>query len=257
MLVSLRYQALAGINSRMQEGNKPKLIYTQIIAKNYEKNRQSNLGDIAFWKKEQQELQYGIGASALNIHEVLEAGCGTGRFIPDIAGKGYVVLGLDLSHHMLGMARRKIKEKQFNCNLIRADISNIPFNNFKADFVYCIRVMNQLPSREYAFNTIKELCRICKTPGAILLEYVNSWSLSRASSKSSTLLSIRDVQKILHRERNCRIVYVHGILFFSQTLWTRLPRLLLHPIVELDSLLCRLLPMFSTRCYVLVKKGEL
>ncbi len=230
------------------------MVYTQTIAKSYEKNRRSNVGDIAFWKKEQQELQLGINASRLDIHEVLEAGCGTGRFIPDMARKGYAVFGLDLSPYMLGMARAKAETQQSNCNFVRADITHIPFKSFKVDFVYSIRVMNQLPSREYALEAIKELSRICKAPGAILFEYVNGWSLSRLSLEPSTYLSIRDIETICRREKNCRIVYVRGIVFFSQTLWARLPRLLLHPIVRLDSFLCRLLPMFSTRCYVLMKK---
>lgn len=238
----------------MKKRNKPKVVYTQKLAKNYEKNRSSNAGDVAFWKKEQQELQFGIQSSEPNIREVMEAGCGTGRFIPDMANKGYVVFGIDLSHHMLRMAGKKIKNKKFNCSIIRADISHLPFDHFKVNFVYSIRVMNQLPSTDYAHEAIREILRVCENPGSILLEYVNRWSLSRLSLEPSVYLSIRDIEKILRQEGNYRLIYVRGILFFSQTLWERLPRLILSPFVKLDSFLCKLMPMFSTRCYVLIKK---
>ena len=238
----------------MTERNKPHIVYTQNIAETYESDRQNNVGDLAFWEKERQELQFGIATSKLDIHTALEAGCGTGRFIPDMVRKGYTLFGFDISPYMLGMASKKSETKQFDCNLIRADLSHIPLSDRKIDFVYSIRVMNQLPSREFALHTITELFRICKTPGAILLEYVNSWSLSRFSFKSSTYLSINDIKSIIREEKGCKLFYVRGVLFFSQTIWTHLPRLLLRPLMKLDSFLCRLLPMFSTRCYVLIRK---
>lgn len=170
--------------------------------------------------------------------------------------KGYSFFGFDISPYMLGMASQKSETKQFDCNLIRADLSHMPLSNRKIDFVYSIRVMNQLPSREYALHTIKELLRICNAPGAILLEYVNSWSLSRFSFKRSTYLSINDIKSIIREKKGCKLVYVRGVLFFSQTLWIHLPRLLLRPLMKLDSLLSKLLPMFSTRCYVLLQKEQ-
>lgn len=238
----------------MSDNSKPRLIYTHVIAKSYEKDRRTNAGDIAFWEKEKQELRFAIKASRLDINTILEAGCGTGRFLEDLVNEGYNVLGLDFSPFMLGQAKSKVEAKKPNCGLVRADISHVPIGP-KPDFVYSIRVMNQLPSKEYAFSAVRELCQTCKAPGAILLEFVNSWSLSRLSLRGATNFSFQELSRVIRDNKSCKIIYIHGILFFSQTIWSKLPPLLLGPIKQLDKLLCKRFPVFCTRCYVLIKKN--
>ncbi len=238
----------------MCENSKPRVVYTEVIAENYEKDRRNNAGDIAFWEKEKQELLFAIKTSNLNISTVLEAGCGTGRFLSDLVNEGYMFLGIDFSPFMLRMASAKTEAKKSNCGLVRADISHLPIRRLRPDFLYSIRVMNQLPSREYAFSAIRELCQICNAPGAVLIEFVNSWSLSRLSLNGATHFSIRDLEAVLKDNGNCKVVYVRGILFFSQTLWSKLPRFILRPIIQLDTFFSKHFPMFCTRCYVLIKK---
>lgn len=233
-----------------------KIIYGSVIAETYERDRQATLADIIFWEKEQQELNHAITSLEYSVHKILDAGCGTGRFILDLAKSGYLVLGLDLSPYMLAMARKKLIGKQFNYNLIQASVSNLPFKDGTLDFIYCIRVMNQLPTKEFALSALIEFCRVCKSPGGILMEYVNSLGLSRFSKRASTHLLIRDIQGILIQQENCILFYLRGILFFSQTLWNLLPKSILRFVVILDILFCRLLPIFSTRCYVLINKKQ-
>lgn len=239
----------------MKNNEISRVIYTTELAENYEKNRSENEGDKYFWEKEKQEIIFAMNFSGLRIHSLLEAGCGTGRFLPDFIEKGYDVLGLDFSPYMLQVAKRKVVAKQPNCSLIRADIRHIPISSKQLDFIYSIRVMNQLPSRSYAIDGIKELIKTSKSPSGILIEYVNTWSISRLSFKKSTHLSIKDIMSILkEKETRHKLVYVRGILFFSQTLWNKIPSLLFSPFVRIDSFMCRKFPIFSTRCYVLIMK---
>jgi ubiquinone/menaquinone biosynthesis C-methylase UbiE len=239
----------------MSNNRKPQLVYTYVIAKSYEKDRRANVGDIAFWEKEKQELQFALKTSRLNISFILEAGCGTGRFLEDLVNKGYNVLGLDFSPFMLGQAKSKVAAKKPNCGLVRADISHVPVGK-KPDFVYSIRVMNQLPSKEYAFSAVRELCQICKAPGAILLEFVNSRSLSLLSLRGATNFSVQELSSVIDENPSCKIVYVHGILFFSQTIWSKLPKLLLGPVSQIDTLISAHFPMLCTRCYVFITKSD-
>jgi len=240
----------------MDKNLKPKIIYGPLLAKTYEQDRRSTLADVIFWKKEQQELNHAINSLEFPVHKILEAGCGTGRFIRDLAKGESLFFGLDLSPYMLATARKNLRGKLFTYHLIQASVSNLPFKDGAFDFIYCIRVMNQLPSKVYALCALLEFCRVCKIPGGILTEYINEWGLSRFSQKSFTRLQIKDIKRALHQRRNCNLLYMRGILFFSQTLWNLLPKSILLPIVKLDVFICRFLPLFSTRCYVLINKKK-
>jgi len=174
----------------------------------------------------------------------------------DLAKSEYTIHGVDVSQYMLSVAHEKMEKRSHHCNLYRADVSHLPFRDNTFDFVYCVRVINQLPSKEYALNALCELERVCKNYGSILAEYVNEWGLSRFSRTPSTVFSIWDVRRTLSLQRECKIRYVHGILFFSQSLWNILPLPLLRLVAKLDMLFCKFLPRFSTRCYVLIYKQK-
>jgi len=234
----------------------PKIGYGQVQAKTYERDRRSTFADFLFWEREKQELFYAINASSFPLCEILEAGCGTGRFMSDLVKRGYPIHGVDVSQHMLAVAHEKMGKRSHYYNLYRADLSHLPFRDNTFDFVYCFRVMNQLPSKEYALNALRELCRVCKNSGSILVEYVNEWGLSRFSRMSTTYFSIRDVRRTLSQQRDCKISYVRGILFFSQSLWNVLPRKILRWFVKFDALFCRFFAELSTRCYVNICKQE-
>lgn len=233
-----------------------KLGYGPVQAKTYEQDRRSTFADILFWEREKQELSYAINVSKFPLCEILEAGCGTGRFMSDLAKKGYTIHGVDVSRYMLAVSHRELGKRSHYCNLYRADVSHLPFRDNTFDFVYCIRVINQLPSKKHAIHTLRELCRVCKNQGSILIEYINEWGLSRFSRISSTYFSIMDVRKTLSQQRDRKISYVHGILFFSQSSWNVLPRQILRWFVKLDALFCKFLPKLSTRCYVYIFKEE-
>lgn len=240
----------------MNNKKRPKLGYGQVQAKTYERDRRSTFADILFWEREKQELFYAIHASKFPFYDILDAGCGTGRFMSDLAEKGYTIHGVDVSQYMLAVAHEKMAKRSHYCNLYRADVSHLPFRDNTFDFVYCIRVINQLPSKEYAIHALRELCRVCKNPGSILIEYVNEWGLSRFSRIPSTYFSIRDIRKTLSQQRDCKISYVHGILFFSQSILNDLPREILRCFVKLDAFFCKFFAELSTRCYVYMCKQE-
>ena len=60
-----------------------------------------------------------------DCHEILEIGCGSGMLARRFLENGYDYLGLDLSHEMLGIARREVNSEQF----IQCDMRALPFNS--------------------------------------------------------------------------------------------------------------------------------
>ena len=56
---------------------------------------------------------------------LLDLGCGTGRHLVHFAKRGFQVTGIDLSEHMLAIARRKLAEAGCGATLLSGDISRL------------------------------------------------------------------------------------------------------------------------------------
>ena len=56
--------------------------------------------------------------------QVIDLGCGTGRFAIELAKRKYRVCGLDLSEQMLGIARKNARQTRIRTEFIKADMHN-------------------------------------------------------------------------------------------------------------------------------------
>lgn len=78
-----------------------------------------------------------------NFKNVLEAGCGTGRWIQSLYDKKINVFGLDFSFEML-----KIQQENYsNLNIINADADFIPFKNNFFDLIFCVNAIHHFPDK--------------------------------------------------------------------------------------------------------------
>jgi SAM-dependent methyltransferase len=68
---------------------------------------------------------------------ILDVGCGTGRHSIELAKRGYVVTGLDLSAEMLAQAQQGAKGAGVKVNWIRSDAARFSLNR-KYDAVICL-----------------------------------------------------------------------------------------------------------------------
>ena len=183
---------------------------------------------------------------------ILEVGCGTGRFMVKCLEAGHEVHGLDLSPQMLEECVKKTSNfKQSNYCL--AEGSKLPFKDSQFDFVYSIRTLNQVSSRTYALDTIREMIRVCGNNGTILVEFVNKWSVALGRYRSIQL-SINDIKSVVKEYGDVKVKDVSGILIFSQTLMNLTPVLLLDIFGRLDTFFSKMFPLFSTRSYVTLRK---
>ena len=78
-----------------------------------------------------------------NFKKVLEAGCGTGRWIQSLYDKNINVFGLDFSFDML-----KIQQENYsNLNIINADADFIPFKNNFFVLIFCVNAIHHFPDK--------------------------------------------------------------------------------------------------------------
>jgi ubiquinone/menaquinone biosynthesis C-methylase UbiE len=89
---------------------------------------------------------------------VLEAGCGTGRWIQAVQAN--LIIGLDRSNGML----RQAQSSASSLNLIQAQAEALPLANNLFGLVYCVNALHhfELPQR-----FIREAARILHTKGAL------------------------------------------------------------------------------------------
>jgi ubiquinone/menaquinone biosynthesis C-methylase UbiE len=110
----------------------------------------------------------------MNIHEkdrVLEAGCGAGNVIEKAScGK---LFGVDLSMFILNKARQKLKTTLF---LFQGDAQNLPCKGQVFTHIICSEVLEHLLDPPAA---IKEMVRVLRTPGTVVLSVPNESMINR------------------------------------------------------------------------------
>jgi len=235
------------------EDRSPQTAYGMVQSQTYDQVRFTTSAGKLFHKMELAQLNTVLDNLSPNSR-VLEIGCGTGRFMYELLHKGFEVVGLDASPHML--EESKARNSQFvNAKFVLAEGADIKFPAEAFDFVYSIRVLNQVESEEYALHMIREAVRVARKGGWILLEFVNKDGMSRPG-KSRVRLNYKQVTQAAEHNGGARVQRFSGILFFPETLMKHTPKVLL-PLFELaDKAMASLFPKFCTRCYVILKKEQ-
>jgi ubiquinone/menaquinone biosynthesis C-methylase UbiE len=101
--------------------------------------------------------------------DILDAGCGVGAFSEPLVGSN-AVYGVDFSEKSLEFAAaRGLKTKV-------DDLTGLSFENNKFDVVFCIGVIQLI---EQYKTVIKELGRVTKPGGTLLIETLHSGSIQR------------------------------------------------------------------------------
>jgi len=86
-----------------------------------------------------------------NFSNILEAGCGTGRWIQSLNADNLKVFGLDFSFEML-----KIQQKNyFNFNIINADADFIPFKDNFFDLIFCVNAIHHFTDKILFIKEVK------------------------------------------------------------------------------------------------------
>lgn len=98
--------------------------------------------------------------STNNYKNILEAGCGTGRWINSLDQKKLNVFGIDYSFDMLKIP----KQEEQKLNLINSDAIKLPVKDFLFDLIFCVNAIHHFPDKE---KFIEESKRTLSNKGMI------------------------------------------------------------------------------------------
>lgn len=87
-------------------------------------------------------------ASENNVYKILEAGCGTGRWLKSLHKLNIKLFGLDYSIQMLKIANDTNDIEGF----VNADASNLPFKNNSFNMIFCINAIHHFPDKKKFFS---------------------------------------------------------------------------------------------------------
>jgi 2-polyprenyl-3-methyl-5-hydroxy-6-metoxy-1,4-benzoquinol methylase len=95
---------------------------------------------------------------------VLDAGCGDGRFSAELKKRGADVTGVDLSEKALSFAKIFLPD----VNFLQAGIESLPLSDKIFDFIFFIETLEHIPPENIP-AVLSELKRVLKDDGMILI----------------------------------------------------------------------------------------
>jgi malonyl-CoA O-methyltransferase len=95
---------------------------------------------------------------------VLDAGCGTGRYLGELRSRGAIAIGIDLSMPMLERVRDAAGR------VARADVRALPFDTMSLDVVVCGLALGDVAELELA---LAEIARTLRPGGRVIYSVVH------------------------------------------------------------------------------------
>jgi ubiquinone/menaquinone biosynthesis C-methylase UbiE len=116
-----------------------------------------------------------------NGAQILDVGCGPGKWVNLFAGKGFATTGIDSSPWMIRLAKKKVRNdirKLVKFYVMSAAKLNLPSNSY--DMVNCVTVLQHIFNDEDWKRAVHEMVRVTKPSGyVIVFEAAPSFILRR------------------------------------------------------------------------------
>jgi SAM-dependent methyltransferase len=107
--------------------------------------------------------------------EILDAGCGTGRYSRELARRGYIVHGVDLSPNLIEVAKAAVADRTSGVSFAVGDILATPTARYAA--ILCRGVLNDIVDDERRDAVFAAFCRALRPDGALIVD-VREWAAS-------------------------------------------------------------------------------
>ncbi len=98
--------------------------------------------------------------------KVLDAGCGTGRMIPELKKRGAIITAVDISEEALKIVKNKFSDIE----TVLADVNNLPFSSESFDIVLATFMIVHIKDLNPVFD---EIYRVLKNKGRFILSNIN------------------------------------------------------------------------------------
>lgn len=134
-----------------------------------------------------------------NKTKLLEVGFGGGCNTVHLIRKGYELTGIDVAKNAKKAMLKKLKfidlKKKINLKILKPTAKKLPFNNNIFDAIVVMSVLSLLGSKKKIINLLKELKRILRPNGKIILDINNQtseFSKGKKIRKNTYLTKIED-----------------------------------------------------------------
>jgi SAM-dependent methyltransferase len=107
--------------------------------------------------------------------DVLDAGCGTGRYALELARRGYAVRGVDLSHELIDIATHAIGDSAGHVSFGVGDIAHLTTSGYAA--ILCRGVLNDIVDDAGRDTVFRAFSEALESDGVLILD-VREWGAS-------------------------------------------------------------------------------
>ena len=106
---------------------------------------------------------------------ILDLGCGNGRFMRFLEKEKLkaTYIGIDNAQSFIDICKKEFPHHTFQ----EGDQLNIPLSDEKQDLIINIRAFHHLPSKKYRLVALKEMRRVLKSKGILIVTVWNLWQL--------------------------------------------------------------------------------
>jgi len=110
--------------------------------------------------------------------QVLDVGCGNAVLYDCLAKKSINYVGVDLSSHLLNLAKKRVKDQGYakKVRLIKANIIDLPLEDNQFNWVLALAVLHHIPSKELQTKALQEIYRVLKSKGQAIISVWNLYS---------------------------------------------------------------------------------
>ena len=116
-----------------------------------------------------------VGRGIVPGAEILDAGCGTGRYSRELARRGYIVHGVDLSPKLIEVANGAVAHRTGGVSFAVADSLDSPTARYAA--ILCRGVLNDIIDDDRRDAVFSAFARALRPNGALILD-VREWTAS-------------------------------------------------------------------------------